>query len=483
MKKWVIFGVIGIVIIILGVIGYFYFSGEGQEPIVQGEWFQAGNTQEITRFETKLSEELEDNRIGAMGTFKERIHSEEDADSFVEDVNNLGLKWVRLSIDWFDWHVVEDTKEYSEYYIDPNYDKVITGLANNNIKMMYVLNYWDESIPLGLEEKKGEFLRFKTEEEIQNYLDYVQFIVHHFKDKIEYYEILNEPSGDLGQFTELDDYINLIKRVVPVIREEDPNAKIVIGAVCNLRESVHHEYLFGILNSDVLPLVDAISFHPMSGASPEYKNLDDYPSVVQDEHYRKYYYNYPSIVQEIKDTASAHGFKGEYIAEEINYRTQEEFLSTEPWTYSGIVAAKYYGRGIVMHKGMDMPMGTIELGFVLDEAKRYSVVQNLATIMAGAEPIDLPIEIQTEATNIRNYTFSLSNGDKLIAIWTDGIAVDDDLGVDATLVINDVTAQDVTGIDVLNGYQQSITTSNENGNLIIKDLIVKDYPLILHIAK
>ncbi|GAH94211.1 unnamed protein product, partial [marine sediment metagenome] len=207
---------------------------------------------------------------------------------------------------------------------------------------MYTLSYWDESIPLRLEEKKEEFSRFKTEEEIQNYLNYVRFIIRHFKDKIEYYEILNEPDGDIGQFVELDDYIKLVKQVVPVIREEDPKAKIVIGAVCNLRESCHYEYLLGILKSDVMPLVDAVSFHPMSGASPEYKNLDDYPSIVQDEHYRKYYYNYPSIVQDIKDTASAHRFKGEYIAEEINYRTQAEFIPTEPWTYSEMVVAKYY---------------------------------------------------------------------------------------------------------------------------------------------
>lgn len=472
--------IILIVLIALGIGGFFIYRNISVPERL--EWFQTGNTQEITKFQTKQSQELEDNRIGAMGNFKEAIHSEKDADSFVEAASTLGLKWVRLSIDWFDWHVVEDTKEYSEYYIDPNYDKAITGLANNDIKMMYTLSYWDESIPLRLEEKKEEFSRFKTEEEIQNYLDYVQFIVHHFKDKIEYYEILNEPDGDVGQYVELDDYTNLIKRVVPVIRGEDPNAKIVIGAVCNLREACHHEYLFGILNSDVLPLVNVISFHPMSGASPEYKNLDDYPSIVQDEYYRNYYYNYPSIVQDIKDVALAHGFEGEYIAEEINYRTQADFIPTEPWTYSEVVAAKYYSRGIVMHLGMDMSVGTIELGFVLGGTKRYYVFQNLCTIMAGNSPIDLPVEIQSEATNIKSYSFSLSNGDKLIALWTDGVAMDDDLGINANLTIQDITTRDVTGIDILNGYQQSITVNNESGSLVIQDLIVRDYPLILRIA-
>jgi len=44
-------------------------------------------------------------------------------------------------------------------------------------------------------------------------------------------------------------------------------------------------------------------------------------------------------------------------------------------------------------------------------------------------------------------------------------------------------SKEVIGIDVLNGYQQSLKTSNENGNLIIQDLKVRDYPLMLKIRK
>ena len=57
------------------------------------------------------------------------------------------------------------------------------------------------------------------------------------------------------------------------------------------------------------------------------------------------------------------------------------------------------------------------------------------------------------------------------------------LGVNVNLIIQGITSEDVTGIDVLNGCQQSIITNNENGNLAIQDLIVRDYPLMLHIDK
>ena len=103
--------------------------------------------------------------------------------------------------------------------------------------------------------------------------------------------------------------------------------------------------------------------------------------------------------------------------------------------------------------------------------------------MAGAEPIDLPIEIQSEATNIMRYSFSLPNGDILIALWTDGVAVDDDPGVKATLTLPSFAGQSAMGIDILKGFQQPIIVISENGDLVIQNLIVRDYPLILHITK
>ena len=136
-----------------------------------------------------------------------------------------------------------------------------------------------------------------------------------------------------------------------------------------------------------------------------------------------------------------------------------------------------------MHLGMDVIAGT---SFEPDadlRLPRMRVIRNLCTIMAGADPASLPVEIQSEETNMRSYSFSLSNGDNLIALWTDGVAVDVDPGVKADVTIHGMHAQDVMGIDVLNGFKQPIVVSNEDGNLTINNLIVRDYPLILHITK
>ena len=38
------------------------------------------------------------------------------------------------------------------------------------------------------------------------------------------------------------------------------------------------------------------------------------------------------------------------------------------------------------------------------------------------------------------------------------------------------------GIDTPNGFQQELIPEVENGNLVIHNLIVKDYPIIVHLT-
>jgi hypothetical protein len=217
-----------------------------------------------------------------------------------------------------------------------------------------------------------------------------------------------------------------------------------------------------------MPLVDAISWHPMYGTSPE--------------HQSEYYYNYPSLVQEIKDVASAHGFDGEYIVEELSWDTARAGADAE-LIHSESVAAKYYARGVMMHLGMDIIAGySGDPGADL-HLPMMRVIRNLCTVMAGTEPVSLPVEIQSEETNIRSYSYSFSNGDNLIALWTDGLAVDVDPGVKTNVTIRGMYTQNVMGIDVLNGFEQPMVVSIEDGNLTINNMIVRDYPLILHITK
>ena len=110
-------------------------------------------------------------------------------------------------------------------------------------------------------------------------------------------------------------------------------------------------------------------------------------------------------------------------------------------------------------------------------------MRNLTTAMAGAGPISFAVEIESEADNIASYRFTLPGGDRLFALWNDDAAVDIDPGVNTTVTFLGLSAQKVMGIDVLNGFEQELITETENGNLIVRDLVVKDYPIILHVIR
>jgi branched-chain amino acid transport system substrate-binding protein len=149
----------------------------------------------------------------------------------------------------------------------------------------------------------------------------------------------------------------------------------------------------------------------------------------------------------------------------------------EVWTYSEAVAAKYYARGIVINRGLGLWAG---IGG--DVPPILQAVRNLSTVLSGAEPANLPLEIESEADLIRRYAFSLSNGDRLVAVWTDGVAVDDDPGVAATLTLPGVAASEVVGIDVLYGFEQQLITEQDGANLVIRDLLVRDYPTFVRLS-
>lgn len=421
---------------------------------------QEDNSLPKTRLGSRQSGDLDDNRIVSHW---QGLWACSSLSELLNETLYLGVKRYRLAINNGDWDKVDWSK--LEFSVDPSHDEFVTGLANNGIQMTYFLTFWDKATWPGGE--GAPCPRFKTEEEIQRYLDFVKFIVGHFKDRIQTYEIWNEPDNQgCPQWIEVEDYINLVQRVVPVIREKYPEAKIQVGGTAGLSNPDSQAYLFAILESDIMPLVDVVSWHPFFGNSPEYD--------------AEYYYAYPSIVQNIKDAASNHGFTGEYEADEMNWRPHSDPDPDHPWTYSDPVCAKYHARGILMHLGTDVTAGNLRISH--QYAAPSFVVRNLSTLMVGAEPMTLPVQIQSSVTNTVSYTFSLPDDNCLIALWTDGVAVDDDPGITATLTLSGFLDHILTGIDVLHGYKQQMITSEEDGNLIIRDLLVKDYPIILRLS-
>lgn len=434
---------------------------------------QTGKHRPVLDLEARCSNELANNLIGA---FWGQVKSLEGWGDACAPQGIKGFTMVRLSFNEVEGLPAIDWSQ-PELEIAPEQEAFVSSLAESGLTLTYLLNFWDKANHPG--GWQGSPARFTTEQDIRRYLEYVRFIVSRFKGRVRYYELWNEPDnqGRAVQYIAPQDYAELVRRAAPVIRAEDPAAKIVVGSVSNLLGESAREWLYALIRSDVMPLVDALAWHPLYGASPDYA----------DE--RAYYYAYPGILKDIQETASAHGFRGEFRGDEIGWCSPDSnpnpnaalSCGTARHSHTDTAAAKYLARGILLHLGAGAAVHLGGMSVLRSETN--AVVGNLATVLAGARAEAFPLQIQTTGRLVTSYTFVLPNGDRLAAVWTDGIAGQDDPGVSATLTFRGSAAQSVTGIDVLHGFEQQLVVEITGGSLVIRDFMIKDYPILLRLEE
>jgi len=427
-------------------------------------WLQESTGLPVARLRSRRSQELADNRIGGMWNgFWQPFDM---VDVVENEILDLGLKRARLTINSLE-QVTEGKQaadmSQPEMSVIPEHDEIFTTVAAAGVEITYTLIFWDKESMYTEEVLSGP--RFKSEDQIRRYLEFARFIVDHFRDRVQRFEIWNEPDlGTPGQAIALEDYLELVRRVIPVVQAEDPTAEVQVGGTTGLRNAESRDYLFAILESDIMPLVDVVCWHPLYGESPL--------------HEAAYYYAYPLIIREIKGVAEAHGFTGEYEADEIVWWTHGE-INDQPWRYSTIESAKYTARTALLHLGMDV---TAILGGISGRSDVFSTIQNLCTVMAGHEAIGMPVEIDIDYEPIAYCAFRYPNGDRILAVWTDGIAQDEDLGVPATITFPGLTAETVTGIDVLHGFEQELVFETNGGKTLVRNLLVRDYPILIKLS-
>ena len=440
---------------------------EGPDVLIQ-----AGNSQPKFQFVPRSSDQVvADIRLGAGAYGSYTWGDLPHLDSLLNDFIEYGTWRLDTCVDEVEEPIYWEYNNEEEF--PEEYDQFIDGLNENGVAVDYFLHFWDKTGHANGEELSTP--RFQSEEQIQDFLDYVRFVVSHYTGRVQYYTIWSEPDNCPGiKCIKPEDYINLVRRTVPIIHEEDPQAKVSIAPNVLF---FARGYLSQILESDIMTMVDVIQWHGIYNVLPN------------DPFYGDYYYQYPAIVEGIRETAAAHGFEGEYWATEISYSSEEygEDPADSEWGVpsTDMQAAKYCLRAIAMHLGWDIGVAmSTWLPTVPETAPTtHRTTSNLYKVLVGARPMSLAFQIENKPGNTLNNTFKMPNGDTLLALWTHGEAVDDDPGVGTTLTFPSLSAQKVIAIDALNGFEQELIIEVENGNLVIRDIFVRDYPIILRILK
>lgn len=166
-----------------------------------------------------------------------KYSSKKDLEKVVALMKEAGVSWVRMD---FLWEEIES--ENGKFKFD-KYDELVNLLSRNNINILAILDYsadWAKSCPEWNCPPK----------ENQLFVNYAVRVIEHYKDKIKYWEIWNEP--DSGTYWTSQDglksYCALLKEVYIAAKKADPDCKILNGGLANGLASVNKLYDNGAKN-------------------------------------------------------------------------------------------------------------------------------------------------------------------------------------------------------------------------------------------
>ncbi|MEP3237504.1 MAG: hypothetical protein ABJX94_00105 [Flavobacteriaceae bacterium] len=190
-------------------------------------------------------------------------------DSLVAKAANIGVKWTRLGASWpsiekekgiYSW---EETDKAFEVALKNGITPFITiGVGN---ELYSKLTTYDDP-------KLAEIYGYRPEPPIKDtiamraFLAFTKAIVERYKDKIDYWEVWNEPNhrNYWGATPDGKEYGRLLLQTAEVIKEIDPSSKVIGGSMAGINASFTNDFLS--VGSD--KIIDIISYHNY-GAVPE----------------------------------------------------------------------------------------------------------------------------------------------------------------------------------------------------------------------
>lgn len=432
---------------------------------------QEKNPNQTTFYKLKNASELNDSRIGNLvsGMVKTPV---ETWLSEVSRMKEFGFTRARSTLNASDGLAVDASLGDIEQKTPEEYIQIYKAMKDAGITTRYSLSFWD----LENRENGGDITRqrLSSEDEVERYLEYVRMVVTDLKGLVAEYELWNEPdaNSDWYQRIEPEDYIAAAKQAIPIIREIDPQARIVLAATSSYVDLPCQEYSKIILESDILPMGDIISLHTV--------NNDASPVFLSD-----YYYNYDAMWQNIKTLAEEHGFKGEYYADELNYRSHYslDILAPEEGNYHPYepeVAAKYFARMIAINLGMNISVGTSGTN-EFERTVEAAMIRNMAYLLDGLEAFPFDVQVESESEMTRNYTFKDDTGTLYVFLWNDGEAKVESQDVISSIFIEGRNATAITAYDPYLMNVQELVFENSADGITMDNLLLRDYPLIYKI--
>ncbi len=157
------------------------------------------------------------------------------------------------------WGRVE--RERGVLKIPAQWDEVIDGAVARGIEPLLILDYGNNFYDGGGKPTSAEG--------IAAFVRYSQFLAQHFKGRVKRYEVWNEWNHGPGNVSpaSADAYLRLVKAVHAAVKQVDPEAEIIAGAITPV--GIREGFLTRLVEQGVLDHSDAISLHPYNTRNAE----------------------------------------------------------------------------------------------------------------------------------------------------------------------------------------------------------------------
>lgn len=179
-------------------------------------------------------------------------------------MKEAGIGFVRMDIAW------SDVEPKQDEWVWTKYDRILDILSENGIRVVCTLGY----NPL------YQMKDWYDAPDPVRYANYAQHVVQRYKTRIKYWEIWNEPNHENYWVPQdgLVSYSQLLKKVYPVIKSEDPTAMVLVGGLtAKYWEEIKTLYGLGAGKSfdivNIHPFANPLDRNPWNGIRAQYQAL------------------------------------------------------------------------------------------------------------------------------------------------------------------------------------------------------------------
>jgi len=170
----------------------------------------------------------------------------------LEQVEQAGATSFR---DDFSWDKVE--LEKGVLLVPPDRDRYVRRAAALGLEPILILGYGNPFY--------DNFDRPTSEEAIEAFVRYAEFLAQHFKGVVNTFEVWNEwdikiGGGGISGGGTPEDYMRLLKAVYPRLKQVNPDITVVSTSMTN--KGIYNGFLDGLLEGGVLEYCDVLGAHP-----------------------------------------------------------------------------------------------------------------------------------------------------------------------------------------------------------------------------